>query len=136
MLYFAYGSNMERAHMARLCPGAEAKGLARLADRRVFIAARGYASVAPAPGETVHGVLWQVSARDFTVLDGYESVGTGLYRREVIVIAGDAGAVEAAVYVAADARPGRPRRAYVAAIAAAARAWDLPEDYVRALEQL
>jgi gamma-glutamylcyclotransferase (GGCT)/AIG2-like uncharacterized protein YtfP len=134
-LYFAYGANLDRAHMARLCPGAEARGLAQLDGHRVFIAAAGYASVRPAPGEIVHGVIWQVSARDFVALDGYESVNTGLYRRETKIIRAE-GTLEAAVYVAADQRPGRPRPAYRAAIVAAARDWGLPEDHVRALETL
>jgi gamma-glutamylcyclotransferase (GGCT)/AIG2-like uncharacterized protein YtfP len=134
-LYFAYGANLDRAHMTRLCPSAEAQGLAQLDKHRVFIAAAGFASVRPDKG-TVHGVLWQVSERDFVALDGYESVPTGLYRRETRTVRLRDAAVEAAVYVASDARPGRPRRAYRAMIVAAAREWNLPEEHVRLLETL
>jgi gamma-glutamylcyclotransferase (GGCT)/AIG2-like uncharacterized protein YtfP len=134
-LYFAYGANLDRAHMARLCPGAEAQGVAELDLHRVFIAAAGFASVRADKG-TVHGVLWQVSERDFVALDGYESVPTGLYRRETRTVRLKDAAVEAAVYVASDARPGRPRASYRAMIVAAARAWNLPEEHVRLLEKM
>ncbi|HXL68022.1 MAG TPA: gamma-glutamylcyclotransferase [Xanthobacteraceae bacterium] len=134
-LYFAYGANLDRAHMTRLCPGATAQGLAQLDQHQVFIAAAGFASVRSDAG-TVHGVLWQVSERDFVALDGYESVPTGLYRRETRVVRLQEANIEAAVYVASDARPGRPRPSYRAMIVAAARAWNLPEDHVRRLEAL
>jgi gamma-glutamylcyclotransferase (GGCT)/AIG2-like uncharacterized protein YtfP len=134
-LYFAYGANLDRAHMTRLCPGATAQGLGQLDQHRVFIAAAGFASVRSDVG-TVHGVLWQVSERDFLALDGYESVPTGLYRREIRTVRLRDAALEAAVYVASDARPGRPRPSYRAMIVAAARAWHLPEDHVRHLETM
>jgi gamma-glutamylcyclotransferase (GGCT)/AIG2-like uncharacterized protein YtfP len=134
-LYFAYGANLDRAHMTRLCPGAEAAGLARLDGHEVFIAAAGFASVRTGKG-TVHGVLWQVSERDFVALDAYESVAINLYRRETKTIRSPDAAVEAAVYVASDERPGRPRASYRAMIVAAARAWSLPDEHVRALETL
>jgi gamma-glutamylcyclotransferase (GGCT)/AIG2-like uncharacterized protein YtfP len=134
-LYFAYGANLDRAHMTRLCPGAVAEGVAQLDQHRVFIAAAGFASVRSDAG-TVHGVLWQVSERDFAALDGYESVATNLYRREIKAIRVRDATLKAAVYVASDARPGRPRPSYRAMIVAAARAWNLPEEHVRALETM
>jgi gamma-glutamylcyclotransferase (GGCT)/AIG2-like uncharacterized protein YtfP len=134
-LYFAYGANLDRAHMTRLCPDAEAQGLAQLDQHRVFIAAAGFASVRADKG-VVHGVLWRVSEHDFAALDGYESVATGLYRRETRTVRAEDAAVQATVYVASDARPGRPRASYRAMIVAAARAWNLPEEHVRLLEKM
>jgi gamma-glutamylcyclotransferase (GGCT)/AIG2-like uncharacterized protein YtfP len=134
-LYFAYGANLDRAHMTRLCPGAVAQGVAQLDEHRVFIAAAGFASVRSDAG-TVHGVLWQVSEHDFVALDAYESVATNLYRRETRTVRLQDAALEAAVYVASDVRPGRPRASYRAMIVAAARDWDLPEEHVRLLEMM
>ena len=48
-LYFAYGANMERAAMAKRCPGAQPLGPALLRGWR-YVIAQGYGSVAPAPG--------------------------------------------------------------------------------------
>ena len=65
MLHFAYGSNMDRAVMAQMLRRMRRRvGPARLADLRFGITADGYASVAPAPGEVVHGVLWRLTPRD------------------------------------------------------------------------
>ena len=134
-LYFAYGANLDRAHMTRLCPGAEAQGLAQLEAHQVFVAAAGFASVRAGEG-TVHGVLWRISERDFLALDAYESVATNLYRREMRTIRHKDAAFDAAVYVAIDARPGRPRASYRAMIVGAARDWSLPDDHVGLLETM
>src|ERR1700752_1388801 len=80
-LYFAYGSNMCRAGMASRCRDAVPLGRARLDGYRYVIHVDGYATVRPAPGATVQGILWRVSARDVTALDAYEDVAGGLYRK-------------------------------------------------------
>ena len=132
--YFAYGSNMDRAHMAMLCPRAEALGAARIDHHRFFIAAGGYGSIAPRRGATVHGVLWRITARDRLALDGYEAVGDGLYQPAALPVHHGGKLLRALVYLANDAKPGRPSARYRAAVIAAARQWKLPEDYVLALE--
>ena len=50
-LYFAYGANMERAAMAKRCPGAQPLGPALLRGWR-YVIAQGYGSVAPARAGT------------------------------------------------------------------------------------
>jgi cation transport regulator ChaC len=134
-LYFAYGSNMDRAHMEKLCPQAEALGPARIDHHRFFIAAGGYGSIAPKRGATVHGVLWRITARDRIALDGYEAVGDGLYQPATLPVHHGDKLLRALVYVANDARPGRASEKYRVAVLAAARAWELPDDYVHALER-
>ncbi len=134
-LYFAYGSNMDRAHMAKLCPRAEALGAARIDHHRFFIAAGGYGSIAPKRGAAVHGVLWRITARDRAALDSYEAVGDGLYQPAALPAHHGDKLLRALVYVANDARPGRASARYREAVLAAARQWNLPEDYVRALER-
>ena len=44
-LYFAYGSNMDIAAMARRCPASRPLGIARLARHRFAILQAGYATV-------------------------------------------------------------------------------------------
>ena len=132
--YFAFGSNMDRAHMARLCHGAEALGPARLDNHQFFIAHAGYASIAPKRRATVHGVLWKISVRHLANLDEYESVATDLYRPAALPVHYQEKLLRALVYVASDARPGRPKPNYQEGVVAAARGWQLPEGYVRELE--
>ena len=50
-LYFAYGSNMNRAAMTRRCPNARAIGPAMLEGYRFFVGLEGWGSVAPRAGD-------------------------------------------------------------------------------------
>jgi cation transport regulator ChaC len=133
MHYFAYGSNMNRGLMRRRCPGAVALGRARLDGWRFVITADGYASVVPAAGGRVHGVLWRLTPRDRAALNRYESLDSGLYTVLHLLIQGPARRLAALVYVGRRRTPGRPRPGYLAPVLAGAREFGLPEDYVRAL---
>ncbi|MFL4984302.1 MAG: gamma-glutamylcyclotransferase family protein [Xanthobacteraceae bacterium] len=134
MLHFAYGSNMDRALMLRRCPTAEAIGPARLDHWRFIVTRDGYASIVPAPGEVVHGVLWRLGPRDLAAVNAYESIDSGLYRRRMLPVRRD-GLMRALAYVARERRAGRPRPGYQDVVVAAARAWNLPADYVGSLER-
>jgi gamma-glutamylcyclotransferase (GGCT)/AIG2-like uncharacterized protein YtfP len=133
--YFAYGSNMDRAHMARLCPQAEALGVASIDHHRFFIAHGGYGSIARKRGAKVYGVLWRISARDLLALDRYEEIGDGLYQHAVLPVHFDDKLLRGLVYVANDARPARPRPEYRNLVLAAARDWTLPQVYLAELER-
>lgn len=132
-LYFAYGSNMSRTLMRVLCPGAEALGQARLEGWRCRITTSGYASVMRAPGSVVHGVLWRLSPRDRAVLDGYEDVASGLYRRCVLPVRYGTRVVPALVYVGRHRGEGRPKPGYQNIVLNAASEWKLPQRYVTEL---
>src|SRR4051812_5042263 len=86
MLHFAYGSNMSRALMRWHAPDARAIGLAQLPGYRFLITRDGYASVIRSAGMTVHGVLWRLSPRDLSLLNAYESIASGLYRRAMLPV--------------------------------------------------
>ena len=132
-LHFAYGSNMSVALMRPRCPGARPLGTARLAGHRFFIMREGYASVIPAPGATVHGVLWQLTARDVAALNAYENIEGGLYTRETWPVRQGEATLRALVYVGHARASGKPRPGYMELVLAAAREWNLPADYVREL---
>jgi hypothetical protein len=133
-LHFAYGANMSRAVMRKYAPGARALGVAELTGHRFVITADGYASVEPARARTVHGVLWRITPRDRVLLDAWENVEGGLYRGETHAVRGETGLVPALVYFARPAGEGRPKPGYIELVVAAAREWDFPESYIRALE--
>jgi cation transport regulator ChaC len=134
--YFAYGSNISRSDMAGRCPYAKALGVATLTGRRFAIGRDGYASVMPAGGATVVGVLWRLSARDLAVLNAYESIASGLYTRDRQMVRHNGAAVSALVYVARGCGAGRPRPGYMERVVEAAREWNFPADYVRMLQRL
>lgn len=131
--YFSYGSNMDRAHMKRLCRQAEPLGPAQLNHHRFFIAFGGYASVAPKRGEIVYGVLWRISARDRAALDAYEEVENGLYQPAALPVHWNGKLLRALVYVANDARPAQPSASYRDRVLDAARSWMLPEHYLQSI---
>ena len=89
----------------------------------------------PRAAQTVHGVLWRITPRDRVLLDAWENVGGGLYRAETL-----AGARRGRAHARrwsisrGPAREGRPKPGYIELVVAAAREWDLPESYIRALE--
>ena len=136
MLYFAFGMNMEPGHMARLCPGIRAAGVARLPDHRFAINRRGFATVIPQTGETVHGVLWLAADRHVRALDAFEGVEEKLYTRRFLQVTGEGdSARQALVYVACDAHPGKPAKGYLDIIVKGARHFNLPADYTAVLER-
>lgn len=130
LLYFAYGSNMDRALMRTHCRTAFPLGLATLDRHRFIIAACGYASVQPRAGSAVHGVLWRLTPRDVDALDRYESVATGLYGRELRTVRVRGSRVKALIYVARACQVGRPQPGYLELVLAAAEGWQLPRRYV------
>jgi len=135
-LHFAYGSNMHRAAMAARCPHAEPLGVATLVGWRFFISTDGYASVLRVPGSVVEGVLWRLTPRDLAVLNAYESINSGLYRRARLAVQPAAGAPRRAlVYLGRSRIEGVPKRGYMEPVIEAAREWELSETYIRSLQR-
>lgn len=134
-LYFAYGSNMNLAAMRRRCPGAQAVGTVVLDGYRFFVGLDGWGSIAPSSGDAVHGVLWRLTLRDIAALHTYELLHQGLYGVRHLPVRSDGRRVRAMIYVLRRRAIGKPRPGYVEMIASAARAWKLPEPYVRSVER-
>ncbi|MDQ2953545.1 MAG: gamma-glutamylcyclotransferase [Pseudomonadota bacterium] len=133
ILYFAYGSNMDRLAMAKRCPQARPLGIAVIDGYRFTIGADGYASLVRAPGNAVHGVLWHLTPRDLAALDAYESIDTGLYRRAVLPVRFAGRTTRALLYLGRRPGQGRPRGNYLQSVIAAARDWKLPRGYIARL---
>jgi cation transport regulator ChaC len=134
-LYFAYGSNMNHAAMRRRCPAARAIGPATLAGYAFFVGIDGWGSVKLKPGASVHGVLWRLTARDIAALHAYELLHQALYDVRHLPVRSGARRRTAMIYLLRRRSAGRPKPGYVEMIAASARAWKLPEAYVRSVER-
>ena len=134
-LHFAYGSNMGRKGMEARCPGAEAVGLGILEDYRFIIMTDGYASVEPARGHDVHGVVWRLTPRDLSSLNAYESVQAGLYRRVMMPVLIDRVRLNTLVYLGHTTNEGRARPGYMESVIDAAHDWELPAPYVAGLRR-
>ncbi len=133
MLHFAYGSNMSAALMRRRCPGARLEGRACLPGYRFVIMRSGYASVVPAPGSIVHGLLWRVTPRDVAALNVYENLTGGLYRAVTMAVVSHRRRRAALVYIGCDGVPGRPRPGYLDIVTQAARDAGFPPRYLKCL---
>ena len=134
-LYFAYGSNMNRAAMRCRRAGARAVGPARLERYRFFVGIDGWGSVKPSAGDTVHGVLWRLTPRDLAALHAYELLHQGLYDVRHLPVRFGARRRTVMIYLLRRRSAGRPKPGYVEMIAASARAWNLPEPYIRSVER-
>lgn len=110
-----------------------AAGPARLDGYRFFIGIDGWGSVRPSPGGTVHGVLWRLTPRDVAALHAYELLHKRLYDVRRLPVRSGARLVPAMIYLLRRRAAGRPKPGYVEMIAAAARAWELPEPYIRSV---
>ena len=135
-LYFAYGSNMSAEGMTERCPRSKALGHARLARHRLTIMREGWLTAVRDPRSTVHGILWDLALADVRALDRYEGVAQGLYSKVIQPVLTASGPKRALVFFGANAGPGTARRDYMPEILAAARAWDLPQNAIAALENL
>jgi len=134
-LYFAYGSNMASAAMAVRCPQARAVGTARLDGYQFFVGVEGWGSVKRKPGATVHGVLWRLTPRDIAALHAYELLHQGLYDVRNLPVRVGSQRARAMIYLLRRRQAGQPKPGYVEMIGAAARAWKLPERYIRSVER-
>lgn len=135
MLHFAYGANMDRGIIRRHASDAVAIAIASLADHRFIITSDGYASVEPKRASCVHGVLWRLAPRDRVTLDRWECVASGQYRARILPVRIGGGLRPALVYVGRPRVPGQAKAGYMELVLAAARAWDLPADYIASLER-
>ncbi|WP_407519863.1 gamma-glutamylcyclotransferase family protein [Methylobacterium oryzisoli] len=134
-LYFAYGSNMDRAAMARRCPASRACGIGRLHRHRFVIMREGYASVVRDPAATVWGLVWDLALSDVPALDRYEGVAGGLYVKAQQPVVTPEGVRRALVYLGRS-QGGTPRPGYLQGVIAAGREAGLPEAYLRGLSGL
>ncbi len=142
VLYFAYGSNLHLKQFARRCPGSKAVGRARLPDYRLAFTRYssnrrgGVADIVPEPDAEVWGALYEVDEACLAALDEYEGVPRS-YRREMIRVLDDSRVEqEAVVYIANQTGAFAPSREYLALIIEGARDHGLPEEYIRAIEQV
>ena len=126
MLHFAYGSNMSEPLLLRHCPTARPEGRAYLPGHRFIIMCSGYASIVPAPGGGVHGLLWELKPRDLAALNAYENLDGGLYRSVTMAVVTGGRRRAALVYAGRDRMPGRPRPGYLPIVTQAARHCRVP----------
>ena len=119
--------------MGARCPQARPIGTATLVGWRFIINPDGLASVAAHPGARVHGVLWELSARDVAAINAYEGIASGLYETRILPVRHDGRHASALVYIARRQGRGMPRPGHLELVLEAARDWDLPQSYIHSI---
>ncbi|MCA1452853.1 gamma-glutamylcyclotransferase [Bradyrhizobium sp. BRP22] len=103
MLYFAYGSNLNKKQMARRCPAAVPLGKLIMPNTQLVF--RGVADVIRADGVECPGGIWRITPECEAALDRYEGFDPdypdrGMYTKEYVRVAGlPDGATEIMLYV-------------------------------------
>lgn len=143
MLYFAYGSNMERVQMKRLCPKARFVAAAILPDHELVFSGSsrmwggGIANIRDVPGKKVEGVVWEISEAERKVLDEYEGYPELYVTKEVQVRTTSGKALTAYAYVMANpSREMPPSKPYKRLLISGAEEHGLSEGYVAFLESI
>lgn len=128
-LVFAFGSNLDLQQMQRRCGVVDVVGVALLPGHR--LAFGGYsrtwggavATVVPARGGLVPGVLYRLDREALGLLDAHEGAPHAYRREQVRVFAATRRWRKADAYLLNGADGGRPSRAYLDTIGRAYRAW-------------
>lgn len=138
--YFAYGSNMSLQQMRSRAPSAERVGVAVMKDHELVFNRRGtyrvggVASVVPARGQRVYGLVWKLSLLDLQRLDEVEDPQA--YRRlktHVYFLDGRA-LDECYIYEAIPEGVFAPDKDYAKLLVDAANEAGLPTEYVEYLQ--
>ena len=90
MLYFAYGSNLNKREMKHRCPDSKYLGTVMLKNWQLMF--RVYLTVEPKEGMEVPIGVWNVPDEDMKALDEYEGY-PHLYRKEKMTIGGQEGII-------------------------------------------
>jgi len=135
ILYFAYGSNLDKTQMGRRCPQAIRRSKAMLPGYRFIINCRGVASIVADDQSKVEGLLWVLTENDEKALDHCEGVSSGYYeKRWLDVIMPDSSEIKALVYIATTNVIGTPRHGYLEKIVTAAECLEFSSSYVEHLK--
>ena len=143
MLYFAYGSNMERVQLKRLCPKATFVAAAVLSDHELTFSGNsrvwggGTANIREKPGKQVEGVAWEISEAEQKALDEYEGYPDLYVRREVHVRTRSGKIIVAFAYIMGNPdRETPPSKRYKQLLISGAEEHGLSDEYIDFLESI
>jgi hypothetical protein len=129
MLYFAYGSNLSKAHMRRRCPDAVPLGELFLPNTRLIF--RGVADCVEEAGARCPGGVYRITSACERRLDQYEGVGGGFYSKVILPIDGVPGEEALMYYVMNSTGIMPPTVRYLDTIRAGYRDFKLPLKLLR-----
>jgi gamma-glutamylcyclotransferase (GGCT)/AIG2-like uncharacterized protein YtfP len=143
MYHFGYGSNLSiKCVHEELIPDAKFAMKGYLPNFEVswpFWAEKeqeAYSGIMEAPGELVHGALYEVTEEELITMDNLECY-KGFYKRETYLVLGEDGKwIRADLYRVIDPKgPFTPARSYVDIMLEGARDLGLDPDYIKKIEE-
>jgi gamma-glutamylcyclotransferase (GGCT)/AIG2-like uncharacterized protein YtfP len=136
VLYAAYGSNLDPARMGERCPHSPLHGTGWLVGWRLTFGGedKGWdgalATVVEDPGGQVFVAVYDVTAEDAAMLDAWEGVDIGLFRKIKVRVQMLTGEAMAWLYVLDGYEGGLPSAIHLGVLVEAAEAAGAPADYV------
>ena len=143
MLHFGYGSNLSiKSVREELNPNAKFVMKGFLPNYEVSwpmwseTEQAGYSGIIEAPGELVHGALYEMTEQELIAMDNLEDCYKDLYKRETFLVWGeDEKWHKADIYRVIDPKgPFPPARSYVEIMLAGARELELDPEYIKKIE--
>jgi gamma-glutamylcyclotransferase (GGCT)/AIG2-like uncharacterized protein YtfP len=137
-LYFAYGTNMLRAQMAKRCPHCRYVGLARLPRWKFQYdgasdnwSKMAVGNIIESSRNEVWGAVYSLCPSDITRLDSYEDYPTDYARVSVSVFVQPSGnKLRVFVYARSGQKVGLPSSKYESTLAKGAAEDGLPKEYI------
>jgi len=144
MLHFGYGSNLSinsvhedlnpnaRYVMKGFLPNFEVSWPMWSEEEQ-----SGYSGIMEAPGELVHGALYEMTEQELIAMDNLEDCYKGTYKRETFLVLGEDDKWHSAeLYRVIDPQgPFPPARSYVEIMLAGARELELDPEYIEKIEE-
>lgn len=124
MIYFAYGSNLNKVQMKRRCP--DSVPITKVKLKCYELVFNRVADIIESEEGIVYGAIYDVSEEDIKYLDRYEGFPR-LYKKIEVVVEDDEGNYHKAfVYVMTRKGRGKPLDEYYEIIKQGFMDWDLP----------
>ena len=144
LLYFSYGSNMSTPRIKHRVESATVISTARLYEhslrfhkKSVDGSAKCDIEMTNNPGDIVHGVLFELLAREKHILDRYEGLGSGYNEKQVSLVLPHGESITAATYYATHIDASlSPYHWYKEHVIRGAREHALPDEHIKAIEAI
>ncbi len=141
MIYFAYGSNMDREQMLSRTPGTRVIGIGALPHYALAFTrwSRSWnsatADILPEKGKQICGVLYDLTPEDLKRMDKFADYPTSYVRQDVWVET-DGERLPALTYVAIRQGVFLPSKAYMAKMIQGAESHQIPDGYIAVLRSI
>jgi gamma-glutamylcyclotransferase len=144
LLYFSYGSNMSTPRIKHRIESATVISTARLYEHSLRFHKKSVDGSAKcdimhtkSPVDIVHGVVFEILAREKHILDRYEGLGSGYNEKQLSIILPHGKSVRATTYYATHIDASlSPYHWYKEHVLRGAREHALPAEYIAAIEAI